>query len=151
MDSEIFSKPGHLINRAARLLMRRGEKPFRDIGLAIAQLPVLGALKNRATLSQTELARLVQIEQPTMAQLLNRMERDGLISRTPDPEDKRSSVIALTPAALEKLPEARALLLLGNEEAVAGFSEEEVKTLCELLQRVIRNMEEAIQKQQDRV
>jgi len=146
MDAEIFAKPGHLINRAARLLIRRGERHFGALGLAVAQLPVLGALKNGEAMSQTELARLGQIEQPTMAQLLVRMERDGLIRRTPDPGDRRSSLVSLTPAAREKLPAARALLLRGNEEALVGFSDQEIETLCSLLRRVIHNVEEGLRK-----
>ena len=129
MDAEIFLKPGHLINRATRLFFRWGEGRFHSLGLALAQLPVLGALKEGASLPQKELARLAQIEQPTMAQLLARMERDGLIRRKPDPVDKRSSLISLTPPALKKLPQARELLLEGNRVALAGFSEREIATL----------------------
>lgn len=146
MDPEIFSKPGHWINRAARLHLRLGEPKLQQLGLAVAQLPVLGALKDGRSLSQTELARLVRIEQPTMAQLLARMERDGLIRRTPDPEDKRSSLISLTPAAIRKIPLARSLILKANEVSLEGFSEREIATLTRLLQRVVQNLEDELKK-----
>lgn len=145
MDSEIFKMPGHLISRAARLLIRRGEVQFNALGLAIAQVPVLAALKDGHSLTQKELARLALTEQPTMAQLLGRMERDGLIRRTPDPEDKRSSLISLTPAALKKLPVARAILLEGNGNALKGFTDREIATLSRLLRRVITNLDPAWQ------
>lgn len=143
MDAEIFRKPGHLINRAARLLVRWGDVRFQELGLAIAQLPVLAALKDGSSLPQKELARLAHTEQPTMAQLLARMERNGLIRRTPDLVDKRSSLVSLTPAALKKLPRARTVLLTGNQEALVGFSEREIATLCRLLERVIHNLQQA--------
>jgi MarR family transcriptional regulator for hemolysin len=141
MDQELLSKPAHLINRTARMMIRKGEPEFRALGLAVAQLPVLGALKDGRALPQKELVRLAQIEQPTMAQLLGRMERDGLIQRDPDPDDKRSSLISLTSAAREKLPQVRELLVWGNEIALKGFSKKEVSMLAKLLRRVVENLE----------
>ena len=84
---------------------------------------------------------MAHIEQPTMAQLLGRMERDGLIRRTTNPEDKRSSLVALTPLAVKKLPAAREVLREGNRQALDGFSEREIETLSRLLLRVLKNVE----------
>lgn len=141
MNPEILANPAHLISRAARLLIRRGEEPFHALGLAVAQVPVLAALRDGLSLPQKELARLAQTEQSSMAQLLARMERDGLIRCTPDPKDKRSRLISLTPAALEKLPAARALLIEGNAGALRGFTEREIATLSRLLRRVVENLD----------
>jgi len=90
---------------------------------------------------QTELARLAHIEQPTMAQLLGRMERDGLIRRAVNPLDGRSSLVSLTSLALKRLPAAREVLAEGNRLALEGFSEREIATLVRLLQRVLDNVE----------
>ena len=104
-----------------------------------AMARVIYALKDGASLTQKELARLVRIEQPTMAQLLSRMERDGLVRRTDNPDDKRSSLISLTPLALRKLPLARAILSEGNKEALKGFTDREASaTLSRLLLRVVK-------------
>ena len=141
MDSEIFEMPGHLISRSARLLIRWADERFQSLGLAIAQVPVFYALKNGASMTQKDLAKLAQIEQPTMAQLLARMERDGLIRRGENPDDKRSALISLTPLAIKKLPQAKELLLEGNSVALAGLSERDIATLCRLLRRVIKNLD----------
>ena len=144
MDEDIFRRPGHLINRLARLSFRWTEERFQPLGLSTGQVPVLYALKDGASLTQKELARLVRIEQPTMAQLLSRMERDGLVRRTDNPDDKRSSLISLTPLALRKLPLARAILSEGNKEALKGFTDREIATLSRLLLRVVRNFDPEI-------
>jgi MarR family transcriptional regulator for hemolysin len=141
VDAEIFLMPGHLISRSARLLFRWGDPRFQELGLAIAQVPVLYALREGASLTQKELAGLAKIEQPTMAQLLGRMERDGLIRRTENPDDQRSSLISLSKHARQKLPRAKAILLEGNGEALRGFTEEEVASLCGLLRRVVKNLD----------
>ena len=130
-----------LMNRATRLLTRRAERRLNRLELAVAQVPVLGALKDGEAKTQKELAELVQIEQPAMAELLARMERDGLIARSPDPRDRRSSVITLTAMAKRKLPAARELLVMGHGEALEGFSEKEIAVLTRLLERVLANLE----------
>ncbi len=149
MDAEIFLKPGHLTTRAARLFVRWGEPRFQALGIALAQMPVLGALRNGNSLTQKDLAKLAQTEQPTMAQLLARMERDGLIRRSPDPDDKRSSLISLSPTAMKKLPEAREVLLMGNSVALEGFSARDTATLSRLLQRVVNNLTAAVEREEN--
>jgi MarR family transcriptional regulator, transcriptional regulator for hemolysin len=141
LDPQIFRMPGHLISRSARLLMRWGEPRFAELGLAIAQVPVLYALREGKSLTQKELASLAKIEQPTMAQLLSRMERDGLIRRTANPSDQRSSLVSLTPRTTKKLPRAREILLEGNAVALQGFTNDEIVALCGLLRRVVENLD----------
>jgi MarR family transcriptional regulator, transcriptional regulator for hemolysin len=129
------------MHRAARLLSRRAEKRLSKLGLALAQVPVLGALKAGPAMRQKDLAAIAQIEQPAMAELLTRMERDGYIKRSPDPNDRRSSVIALTPSAKGKLAPTLEALRLGHQELLAGFTKEETAVFTLFLQRAISNME----------
>ena len=82
-----------------------------------------------------------KIEQPPMAQMLARMERDGLIQRAPDPADGRSSRITLTEVAEARLPDAVAALLRGNREVLRGFTDEEAGLLIALLTRLIANLD----------
>ena len=65
----------------------------------MAYLPVAIALEENGSLLQKQLAERAHVEQPTMAALLVRMERDGLISREALPDDKRSSRISLSAKA----------------------------------------------------
>jgi MarR family transcriptional regulator, transcriptional regulator for hemolysin len=119
----------------------RGSARLRALGFATAQLPVLTALKDGARLSQIELARWARVEQPTMAQLLARMERDGLVGREPDPDDRRSSLVSLTDEARARLPAGRAILQQSNRDATRDMTDEEVRTLIGLLRRVLANVE----------
>jgi MarR family transcriptional regulator, transcriptional regulator for hemolysin len=136
-----MNTPGHYFSRIARALARVGDARLRPLGFATAQLPVLSALADGKRMSQTELARWARVEQPSMAQLLARMERDGFVHREPDPSDRRSSVISLTKEAKEKLAAGRDVLRQGNKEAMRGLSASEVKTLVALLQRVSANVD----------
>ena len=132
--------PSILISHAARALARRADAKLRDIGISTSQFPVLVALKDGAQLTQKELAQLANVEQPSMAQLLARMERDGLIRREVDPNDGRSSLISLTDNATSLFSPVRAILSQGNQDALLGFNDSEVEQLVALLQRLISNI-----------
>jgi MarR family transcriptional regulator, transcriptional regulator for hemolysin len=132
-----------LIGRASRGFARLYEPKLRELGFSLGQVPVLVLLKGRKALSQIELARGVRVEQPTMAQLLSRMERDGNIVRTPDPQDGRSKLISLTADAEKRMPAARKILFSGEDVALAGFSEAEKDTLVALLDRLSANLDRA--------
>ena len=140
---DVLSSPGHLVSLAARGFARLSEARLKPLGFGVGHLPVLVALEEDLATSQRDLARFARIEQPSMAQMLARMERDGLISRTPDPVDKRSSQVALTDAARARLPDACAVLFEGNAEALDGFSADETAQLAALLTRLIANLDRA--------
>ncbi|PZM17207.1 MarR family winged helix-turn-helix transcriptional regulator [Rhizobium tubonense] len=142
MDEDVLSTPGHLISLAARGFARLSETRLKPLGFGVGQLPVLVALQNGNASTQRDLARFARVEQPPMAQMLARMERDGLIKRTRDPADGRSSRIVLTKAAQERMPEATATLFQGNREALTGFTDAEAVQLVDLLERLIENLDQ---------
>jgi DNA-binding MarR family transcriptional regulator len=111
------------------------------LGVTAAQLPVLVALKNGERLTQKELARIAGVEQPSMAQLLARMERDNLIRREPSPDDGRSSLIMLTNYALAQLEPGRDALRLIDRDACAGLSADEQATLLRFLFHIAAKIE----------
>lgn len=137
----VLRTPGHLISLAARGFARLSEARLKPLGFGVGHLPVLVALDEGHAVTQRDLARFARVEQPTMAQMLVRMERDGLIARTPDPADGRSSRIALTKLARRRLPKACATLFEGNRDALAGFTDDEATQFVRLLTRVIANLD----------
>ena len=140
-NADVLSTPGHLISLAARGFTRLSEARLKPLGFGVGHLPVLVALQDGQVGNQRDLARFARIEQPPMAQMLDRMERDGLIERTPDPQDGRSRHIRLTADAEKRLPEAVSVLHAGNREVLTGFSADEAATLTTLLQRLIANLD----------
>jgi DNA-binding MarR family transcriptional regulator len=135
------SSGSYWINRASRVLVRAQEERLRPLGFGMSQMPVLHALQGGAALSQKELAARARVEQPTMAELLARMERAGAVQREPNPTDRRGSLVSLTREAQEQLPKAKAALVQIEHEAMAGLSAAERALLVTLLQRVVGNLE----------
>jgi DNA-binding MarR family transcriptional regulator len=129
------------INRASRLLQRHFDARLRPFGFAMSYLPALRALAGGRLLSQTELAQAARVEQPSMAETVTRMVRDGVVQREPNPNDKRGTLISLTRRSRARFPKAKAALVEGDREATAGLSDEEQALLRHLLQRVVENLE----------
>lgn len=142
MNEDVLSTPGHLISLAARSFARLSEARLKRLGFGVGHLPVLVALQSGVANTQRDLARFARIEQPPMAQMLARMERDGLIERMPDPADGRSSLVTLTTTARRRLPKATATLFQGNRDALDGFSDEEAAQFIAMLKRVQANLDQ---------
>lgn len=130
-----------LVSRVSRGLVRRGDAALRPLGLHYAQIPVLALLREPGTYTQSCLAERAGVEQPSMAQLLARMRRDGLIHHEPHPNDGRSQTIVLSEPEDPKLDEARHRLEEIEAEAMRGFSPTDFSTLQALLLRILENLQ----------
>jgi DNA-binding MarR family transcriptional regulator len=67
----------------------------------------LATLDRHGPMTPSELAVRERIQRPTVTRLLGRLEEAGLVSRTPDPHDRRSSLISATPAGRALMDELR--------------------------------------------
>lgn len=134
---------GYLVNWAARLFARAIDRRLKPLGVSSGQLPVFFALSGGRALTQRALVEFAAIEQPTMAATLARMERDGLIVRRPNPEDRRGALISLTPEAETRAAAVRAATDGVNAAALADLTEVERAQFAALLGRVIAGLERA--------
>lgn len=134
------SSAGFMTNLAGRLFIRALEKRLLPLGLAPAHMPVLLALE-AGPLPQKALAQRAGVEQPTMTATLNRMERDGLVTRLSNPDDGRSSLVSLTELARDKLPEVEKVVQAINTLALGGLPDAERAHYFSLLDHVIAALE----------
>ncbi|HET6738846.1 MAG TPA: MarR family transcriptional regulator [Kribbella sp.] len=72
-----------------------------------AAMRVLGRLDELGQARISELAKADRTSQPTMSNLVQRLEEQGSVLRVPDPADSRASLISLTDAGLAELRNAR--------------------------------------------
>lgn len=134
--------PSFWINHASRLLMRHFEQLLRPLDFGMAYVPVVIALEENGPLAQKNLAERAHVEQSTMAALVARMERDGLLARAPHPTDRRASLLSLTAKAKARLPRAKEQMSEVADRVTAGFSEEERATFLAFLRRAVKNLGE---------
>ena len=137
------SSLGYQINHLARLMAQALRERIGPLGVVPGQFAQLLALYEQDGLSQRELCERVRIEQPTMANTLQRMERDGLIRRLPDPADGRRSAVMLTERARglegDLVGAARSI----NSEATRNVGDDELAAFMDTLARIIGNLEGA--------
>jgi len=88
----------------AALLVRR--LPNRH-GMTLTTSSALGRLDREGPLRLTTLAAAEGIAQPSMTQLVQKLERHGLAVRRPDPQDGRVCLVELTAAGRRALAERR--------------------------------------------
>lgn len=141
-----FRSTGYMTNWLARLMARAIDTRLKPIGMSSGYMPVMFALAHGAALSQRALTEFAAIEQPTMAATLSRMERDGLILRRADPDDRRAWLYSLSPQGLEKSIEVREAGREINEAALAGLSESEREAFLVSLAKVVSNLESYLTK-----
>jgi DNA-binding MarR family transcriptional regulator len=83
----------------------------------------------------TDLAEMLGVDTPTVTRKVQQLERDGMVVRRTDPDDRRVSRIGLTPAGrrtLERVWRARRAWL---ERLLEGWGDDDLATLADLLGR----------------
>jgi DNA-binding MarR family transcriptional regulator len=78
-----------LLNDVGRLLRVDADKRARSHDMTRAQWGILIWLERQPGISQKELAELLEVEPITVARLVDRLERRGMVERRPDPRDRR--------------------------------------------------------------
>lgn len=136
---------GYLIHDAARLFARRfNQRALTHLGLTRGQCRIMGYLARHEGINQAGLADLLEIKPMTLVRQIDRMEEDGWIERRPDPGDRRARRLVLTEKARPLLARILDVSTEVRREAFADLSEQEGRTLIELLRRVHGNLSERL-------
>ena len=86
---------------------------------------VLAALRDGGPQRVTVLAAAEAVAQPSMTQLVSRLERAGLAAREPDPADARAVLVRLTDAGRERLARRRAARAAVLDERLTALTDDD--------------------------
>lgn len=114
--------PYHLSNSQFRILMKLYKAPEQSV---------------RQVDIETEFA----MTNPTVTGLVKQLEKKGYVRRIENPNDKRSKLLQLTDYANSMRDEFFALADYLEQEMTDGLTEQEMKVLTELLQKVLKHHE----------
>jgi DNA-binding MarR family transcriptional regulator len=95
------------LHSAAIHLLRRLRTVDTASGLTAPRLSALSVIVFGGPLTLGALAAAEQVRPPTMTRLVSALERDGLVTREPDPKDGRQVLLRATPAGRQLLEEGR--------------------------------------------
>ena len=131
-----------LLHDIARLWRRRCDKAVRAQlpGMTCARCAVLIHLERPPGINQAALAHSLDITPMTLVRLLDRLEADGLVSRRPDPHDRRAHLLAPTAKALSFIARTYELARRIEREAQVGLSDTETTQVHALLCRMRSNL-----------
>jgi DNA-binding MarR family transcriptional regulator len=125
------------IVRTARAL--RQEAAAEASGLTPTSTAALATIDRHGPLTPSELAEIDRVKRPTMTRTLGRLAREGLIERTPDPGDGRSSLVSVNGAGRERLRRLRGRKNAYLARRMRDLPAAEVETLeraAEILDRI---------------
>lgn len=131
---------GYVVNHLSRAMTLALNDAIKDLGVSPGQVPVLMCLWEQDGLTQRELYERVSIEQATMSNTLKRMERDGLVRRKPDPNDRRASRILLTAKAKKLQAPVSDAIKAVNKQALGKLKKKDKKCLMDLMGTMIDNL-----------
>lgn len=132
------------IYRIARLMGDRVAEIYQEYGIGRGEFDVLATLRRAGapyTLSPKAMTATLMLTSGGMTGRLDRLERAGLITRTPDSDDRRALRVSLTETGLRVIEEAVAAGLEPQHEALAVLSEEDRRRLAALLRQVLAALE----------
>ncbi len=105
-------------------------------GLTPSQYFVLGVLWHEEGITLSDLGDRVAVDASTLTGIVDRMEREGLVQRRPDPEDRRAIRVLLTDRAREIGPQVLTFADELDAELRAGVAEEDMETFERVLQKL---------------
>jgi DNA-binding MarR family transcriptional regulator len=111
-------------------------------GLSPTLISALASIENHGPLTPSELADRERIKRPTATRIIGSLEGRGLVGRTADPADGRSSLIAVTPDGRDLLRTLRTRKDAYLAQRLRALPAEDRETLARAVDLLERMLEE---------
>lgn len=139
----IEHSPFFLMNRTVSTYALRMEQALQMVGADIPRWRVLVLASERGPISVSAIADLAVIRLSTATKVIQRLERDGLVSLRCSPRDARVTEVRITKQGRAVTRLVRGAASTIYKEAFAGISAAEIRQLNSLLRRIFANISEA--------
>jgi DNA-binding MarR family transcriptional regulator len=137
---EVFGR----IYRLTRAVGDRMDKAYATLGIGRGEFDVLATLRRSGepyTLSPRELSATLMLTTGGMTGRLDKLERAGLLRRSPDPHDRRGLHVTLTEQGLDLVDRAVGAGLAVQTEALSALNTEQADQLAGLLRELLLDAE----------
>lgn len=133
------------IRRINNAVLKVRNKRLADFDITAAQSDILLYLirhyKEKDEINQLDIQKFLQLSNPTVSGLLNRLEDKGFITRTPSIKDARYNCVLPTEKALEQRAVMLEHMFYCEDAMLANFTEDEKEELSRLLNKALANVE----------
>lgn len=134
----------HLLSRQWRCLL---DKQLACQGLTQSSGIALAHIADNQGFSQTELARLLAVETPSLVPVLDQLEKQGLIERRPSEHDRRQKALYLQPAAIELVAAINQQRRALQQQLLAKLTPQQQQDFPHLLELVLQQAAVLLQEQ----
>ncbi len=124
----------------AKEVVRRYREPLEPLGLTYTQYIVMMILWEYGSMTEGELGKIIHLESGTLAPLLKRLEKQGLIKRNRPADNERKLYIELTDKGQEMKQEAEAVPCAIRNHI--PLEDHEIMQLRELLNKTMTRLHE---------
>jgi DNA-binding MarR family transcriptional regulator len=122
-----------------RQMHRMVDQAMSSAGLSLARAKVLIQLTEHGSMNQATLATLLGLAPRSVTETVDVLERNGLVVRTEDEQDRRARIVVLTSAGRDATATAQVVRRKAMEEIFGGLSARERATLTALLTTIRKN------------
>jgi len=133
---------GYIADNSSKIICDAFSEKVKKLGVTRVQWIALYYLGKEEFISQKELAERMNVKESSVARLLDRMERDGLVERLRSEDDKRVTNLVLTEKGrqhrTELLPEGERFEKLLHK----NISDEEMQIFTKVLSKMVNNIKE---------
>ncbi|MBD2258424.1 MarR family transcriptional regulator [Pseudanabaena sp. FACHB-2040] len=132
------------VGRLSKYLDRAIQETFSDFGLNAGEFDVLATLRRSGQpyqLSPTELFNTLMVSSGTMTHRIDRLEQADLVKRTPDPSDRRGTLIELTDKGFNLIEKAVEAHVANEHRLLAVLEDAERDALTQLLRKLLTSFE----------
>ena len=141
LDHDFKESLGYWTCITAHALEKAMNEELAAHGITYQQWQVLAWLSiEGGTMTQSALVERLKIEPPTLAGILERMERDGWIIREADSQDRRKKIVRPTPAVEPVWKRMVGCLQRVRARAFRGLQASQVDQTCDALRTVLKNL-----------
>ena len=133
----LADRTGFLLSRAHFSSRDRADELLRPYGIVVRHFGLLMLLAEHGPSSQQALARRLSVSPAMITQIVDDIETRGLVERRPNPGDRRSYLVTLTPAGKRTLTAGRRVAKTVAAEIVARVGEDGDRELRALLRKLV--------------
>ena len=128
----------HHLRYVRERLLAEGEQAAEEAGvkLRMSHLHVFGNIRAEGS-RITDLAASAGMSTPSMGQLVDELEKDGLVVRLPDPTDRRAKLVSLTPLGWHAIRIGREIIARIEADYADRIGAERYESTCEALQDLL--------------
>jgi DNA-binding MarR family transcriptional regulator len=128
---------GYLLKHGHLEIEALNDAALMPFGIDSRELGILLSIAGAGAASQQQIAERLGIDRTTMVARIDALEAKGIVSRQPDPDDRRRNVVTLTKPGQRTVAAATAASDKAERDFLSGLSAAEVTQLRHLLVQIV--------------